>query len=284
LSAIGLKVVCGNGFATPALAEVLAMFNFFLGSRAAFHQVGMFVTALVCAGFGALLVGNAIYWALHAVRVRGEVIGVRQTTKYFNAVYHYSLPSGQSFDATSREGSSSVRGKATGTLVRLLVIPEKPGEVQEARSHVFTMIGVLLLVAAAWLFYIAVTAWPIGPMTWLVAALLIAHFGKRIYRIVFPKDKRLSLAAWQTMLRQRRAAAITSAPVQRIEDVDSLPQYQERDAQQRRNNRRFAPHRIACGPRVSRDELLPRTHAHAAEGFRVARSRNRAIARTLKRG
>ncbi len=36
-----------------------------------------------------------------------------------------------------------MRGKETGRLVPLWVIPEKPHEVEEAGNHVFTIIGVV---------------------------------------------------------------------------------------------------------------------------------------------
>jgi hypothetical protein len=87
------------------------MFGLVAQGLAALNQVGLLLAALVCGGIGALFVGNAAYWRLHAIRVQGEVIGVRQGGKCYNTVYRYTLPSGESHEATSREGSSSLRGR-----------------------------------------------------------------------------------------------------------------------------------------------------------------------------
>ena len=94
------------------------------------HQIGAFAAALVCAGLGGLIVGNTVYWRRHAIRVQGQVIGVRQVGACFNSVYRYTLPSGEAHEATSIEGSSSVRGRETGSVVPLLVIP---GEARRGR-------------------------------------------------------------------------------------------------------------------------------------------------------
>lgn len=222
------------------------MFDVLVSGLGALNQVGLFIAGLVCAGLGGLFVGNAVYWRLHAVRVEGRVIGVRQGGNCFNAVYRYTLPSGQSCDGTSNEGSSSVRGKETGTLVPLLVIPEKPDQVLEARTHIFTIIGVLLFAPAAWLFYTAVTAWPIGPMTWAVAAVLTIHFAVRIHKIILPKDKRLTALAWKDLMSQRPGTG-SQTSVRPIEDIISQPETRARDETQRANNRRWAPFLALAG-------------------------------------
>src|SRR5262249_333058 len=196
---------------------------------------------------GALLVGYAVYWRLHAVRVQGKVIGVRQCGNFFNSVYRYTLPSGQTWEATSLEGSDSTRGRQTGAVVPLVVIPEKPDEVQEARNHVLTVIGVALLAACAGLFYYAATAFRVGPMTWIAGGLVLAHFLERIRQIVFPKDKRLQLSAWRQMLAERKAAQLAEMPVQRLEDVASLPERRALERRQNATSRRLAPFLLLAG-------------------------------------
>ena len=223
------------------------MFDLLAGFISALNQIGVLIAALVCGGLGALLVGSAVYWRLHAVRAQGQVIGVRQCGNILNAVYRYTLPSGQTYEATSLEGSDSTRGKQTGAIVPLLVISEKPDEVQEARHYVFTIIGVALLAAFAGLFYYAVTAFRVGPMTWIVGGVVLAHFAERIRRIVFPKDKRLQLSAWRQMLAQRKAVQLAAMPVQRLEDVVSLPERRDREARQRVRLHRLAPFLLISG-------------------------------------
>ena len=224
-----------------------AVFDLLARAISALNQIGVLIAALVCGGLGTLLVGHAVYWRLHAVRVQGEVIGVRQCGNIFNAVYRYTLPSGQTCEATSLEGSDNTRGKQTGAIVPLLVIPEKPDEVQEARHYVFTVIGVALLAVFAGLFYYAVTEFRVGPMTWIVGGVVVAHFAERIRRIVFPKDKRLQLSAWRQMLAQRKAVQLAAMPVQRLEDVVSLPERRAQEARQRVTLQRLAPFLLISG-------------------------------------
>ena len=223
------------------------MFDIFVGLISAFNQIGVLAAALVCGGLGALLVGSAVYWRLHAVRVQGQVIGVRQSGNMLNAVYRYTLPSGEAREATSVEGSDSTRGKQTGEVVPLLVIPENPDEVQEARHHVFTVVGAVLLAACAGLFYYAVTAFHAGPMTWVVGGLFVAHFLERARQIAFPKDKRLQPSAWRQMLAQRQAAQLAAMPVQPLEDVAALPERRALEDRQRATLRRLAPLLLIAG-------------------------------------
>src|SRR5262249_19939918 len=56
----------------------VAVFAHLVDLISAFKQIGVLIGALMCGGLGALLVGHAVYWRLHAARVQGQVIGVRQ--------------------------------------------------------------------------------------------------------------------------------------------------------------------------------------------------------------
>lgn len=223
------------------------MFDILSGLISALNQIGVLIAALVCGGLGALLVGHAVYWRLHAVRVQGEVIGVRQRGNIFNAVYRYTLPSGQTCEATSLEGSDSTRDKQTGAVMPLLVIPDKPDEVQEARHHVFTVIGATLLAVCAGLLYYAATAFRVGPMTWIAGGLVLAHFLERLRQVVFPKDKRLQPSVWRQMLAERKAAQLAETPVQRLEDVTSLPERRALESRQNATLRRLAPLLLIAG-------------------------------------
>jgi hypothetical protein len=135
----------------------LAIFQLIVSAMSALNQVAVFAAALVFGGVGLLLVGNAIYWRLHAARVQGEVIGVRRNRNRLNAVYRYDSPAGESFEATSIKGSDSVRGKETGRVVPLWVIPEKPHEVQERGNHFFTVLGLGFLGSGVALFWVGAT-------------------------------------------------------------------------------------------------------------------------------
>lgn len=226
------------------------MFDLAFSTLTALNQVATFVGALIFWGLGGLLVGNAIYWRRHAVRLQGEVIGVRRNGNCLNSVYRYRSPSGETLEATSLEGSSSVRGKETGRMVPLWVIPEKPNEVQEAGNHVFTVVGVLLLGAGVALFWVGVTAWRTGPMTWVVASLAIVHLLQKVRGIIAPKDKALPRSGWRELLaqvRDARAQARNAQPVQRLEELTALPEYRDKEIRQRAQLRRLAPFLLLAG-------------------------------------
>jgi Protein of unknown function (DUF3592) len=244
------------------------MFDLFASTLSAVSQLATFAVALVCWGLGALLVGNAVYWRMHAVRVEGEVIGVRRNGNCLNSVYRYDLPSGESCEATSLEGSSSARGRETGTRVPLWVMPEKPHEVQERDNHVFTVIGVVFLGAGLALLFVGIRSWRGGATTWVIASIFVAHMLQKVWSILSPKDKSLprlgvrQLLNWRELLARQMVARVqaaqaqqagmsrrtqAAAPMQRIEELTSLPEYREKVSRQRANLRRFAPFLLLAG-------------------------------------
>jgi len=223
------------------------MFNLFANTLSAVNQVGAFMGALACWGVGGLLVGSAVYWRLHAVRVSGEVIGVRQKGNCYNSVYRYVAPSGETCEATSIEGSSSLRGRDTGTQVPLLVIPDKPREVQEARDHIITVVGVVLLAVGAGIFWFAVRSWHVGPMTWVVALVFVVHLLNGLRKIVVPRDKSLRSFSLRELIARKEAAAMPASPAVRLEDMAGLPEKRASQVAQRASLRRLAPFLLLAG-------------------------------------
>ena len=195
------------------------MFDLIAHTMMALNQLTAFLAALACAGLGAVLLGSALYWRLHAVPVQGVVVGVRRSGNCFNAVYRYTSPSGESVEATSLEGSSSTRGKETGTQVPLRVIPGRPQEVQEAGQHLFTLIGAVLLAIGIAIFCYAVKTFRTGPMTWVVAFFFVAHLLNGLRRILVPQDKSLRTFRLRPWLSGSAAAAPPAAPVVKVEDL-----------------------------------------------------------------
>ncbi|MBV8877521.1 MAG: DUF3592 domain-containing protein [Gammaproteobacteria bacterium] len=224
------------------------MLQLIFSTLSAFNQVAAFAGALVFCGLGTLLVGDALYWRLHAVRVQGEVIGVRRNGNSLNSVYRYTSAAGATLEATSLEGSSSVHGRETGRLVPLWVIPEKPNEVQEAGNHVFTVVGIALLAVGMALFWFAATAWRTSPMTWVVAGLFVLQLSRRLRSIIAPRDKTLPASRWRALATVRsNADPRDSAPSQRVEELMALPEFRDRQAQQRAQLARLAPFLVLLG-------------------------------------
>jgi hypothetical protein len=90
--------------------------------------------------------------------------------------------------------------------VPLLVMPAHPETVEEARSHVWTWIGACCLAIGARVFYFVITTWPVGPMTWIVGGIVVAHFGVKLYRTII-QGKRSGVF--------NREAAMVNIPLQR---------------------------------------------------------------------
>jgi len=226
------------------------MFQLVFSALSAINQLAVFAGGLCCWGLGGLLVGDAIYWRLHAVRVQGEVVGVRRNGNCFNSVYRYTSAEGATIEATSLEGSSSVRGRETGRQVPLWVIPEKPDQVQEAGNHVFTLVGLVLLCVGVVFFWVALRSWRTGPMTWIMAAVLGLHLLVRLRRIIVPRDKTLPASGWRALSALRQAAAAGAAhaaPAQPIEELTAQPEFRDRQIKQRAQLARMAPFLLLAG-------------------------------------
>jgi hypothetical protein len=191
------------------------------------------IFALSCAGIGALVLGSAVYWRLRALRVPGVIVGVRGRGVY-RVVYRYTLPSGESHEAASTQGSSSVAGLTTGATVPLRVLAGRPDQVEEARSHVWTWIGVLCLAGSAWAFHLAVTAWPVGPMTWVIAGVAAVYIGVKIFR-----RRRVGTT--------KPIPSVASSVMQRIEDVAALPSARSEQVRSDASRRRWAPLLLLIG-------------------------------------
>lgn len=215
------------------------MFSYFVGGLQAYNQVGFFVGALVCLGLGGLILGNSLYWRLRAPRVAGTIVGVIARDGMYTPVYRYTSPDGQTHEAKSDVSSSSMVGKETGHVVRLMISPHNPSEVQEANGWLFDVIGVLLFGAGAWLGYTAITAYPVTWMTWLMAGMMLAYLAEHGRRAMIPKGQRPSFAEWRQ--RHETANAINPAEVTPLEKLIATPEAQAKLQAQSRSNRKAAP-------------------------------------------
>lgn len=215
------------------------MFDTLIHGMAAFNQVGLFFGALICLGLGGLLLGSSLYWRLHALRATGTVIGVVDRGGTYMPVYRYTLPDGQTHVARSNTGSSAVRGKETGRTVALMISAHNPDEAQEADSHVFDLIGLVLIVPGVVLAYVALTSYPVTWMTWAMAAAMLIYLAERSHRVFVPKGERPSLAEWRAQ--RGRDAEIDPVTITPIEQIIATPEMQQKLQAQARNNRHMAP-------------------------------------------
>lgn len=215
------------------------MFDLIADGFQAYNQIGLFLGALFCLGIGGLIVGNAAYWRLHALRAPGTIIGVLAKSGSYTAVYRYTLGDGQSHEAKSDTSSSAVAGRETGRVVPLMISPHDPSSAREADSYLLDIIGIVFVLSGLFLGSIAVTVYPVTPMTWIMAAGLLIYVAERGRRLFIPRSARPSLDEWR---RQRgMGVPIDLSQVKPIEEIISPAAVQQAREAQRQQARRWAP-------------------------------------------
>lgn len=219
-----------------------AVFDLMFSGMMAFNQVGWMLGGLIFTALGGALLSNALYWRLKAMRVEGEIIGVREKKQgMYHNVYRYTLPTGESFEASSDTGSSLTGGRETGRRVALMVFPDKPDEVRESGGYLMGIFGAIFLAPGIWMFYMALTAYPVTPMTGLVAVGMIVMLVKKARRFLIPKAERLSVTDWKNKKMATRRAEVSSLPVRSMEEILSAPETIEKLEKQRKSARIAAP-------------------------------------------
>ena len=217
------------------------MFGFIGDGIQAYNQVGMFIGALICLALGGLVLGNSIYWRIHAFRASGTIIGVVDQNGTYAPVYRYVQPDGQTREAKSDTSSSSMRGKETGRVVPLMISAHDPGQARVADNYLFDLIGILLILPGVVLGYTALTAYPVTWLTWIIAVAMLVYLAERAHRVLIPKTQRLSIAAWRKQRGLDSASTFDPADVKPIEKIIATPDAQQTSQTRSRNNRKAAP-------------------------------------------
>ena len=194
------------------------MFDLIFQGAQAYNQVGFFIGAVVCLGIGGLILGNSFYWRVHALRAQGTVIGVIANGGAYIPVYRYTSADGESHVAKSDTGSGWVRGKETGRVVPLMISAHNPTQAREARSHLLDLVGIVFVVPGVVFGYVALTAYPITLMTWIMAAGMLLYIGERGYRVLIPKGKRLSVEEW----RKQHNIGQTTLDLSNVKPIETL--------------------------------------------------------------
>jgi hypothetical protein len=216
------------------------MFNFISAILQAYNQAGLFVGALICLGIGGFFLGDAFYWRVHALRASGTIVGVIAKNGLYTPVYRYETQGGQMHLAKSNTGSSSVRGKGTGRVVPLMISAHNPTEVQEANNYLFSIIGVVFFVPGIWLGYTALAAYPVTPLTWIMAVAMLGYLAERGYRILIPKGQRISIEEWKKQ-HHIDEATIDLTDVKPIETIISASDVRQKYKKQLQNYKKVAP-------------------------------------------
>jgi hypothetical protein len=216
------------------------MFDLFIQGAQAWNQVGFFIGAVVCLGIGGLILGNSVYWRVHALRAQGTVIGVIANGGTYTPVYRYTLADGQSHVAKSDTGSGWVRGKETGRVVPLMISAHNPTEAREAGGYLFDLIGLVFALPGVLFGYIALTAYPVTRMTWFMAAAMLLYLGERAWRAFIPKGQRLSIEDWKKQ-HNIGQATLDLTNVKPIETLVSAPEAAQARLKQTQNYKVIVP-------------------------------------------
>jgi hypothetical protein len=97
------------------------------------------------------------------------------------------------------------------------------------------------LALGLWLGHTAISAYPVTPMTWIMAVGMLIYLGFHIRRIMIPNGQRLSIAEWRKQHGLGEAASIDLAKVKPIEQLISSADMAQAAAAQSRQSRIAAP-------------------------------------------
>lgn len=195
------------------------MFSLLISGMQAYNQVGLFFGACIFLAIGGLLAGSSFYWRVHSLRALGTIIGVIPNGKTYAPVYRYTLADGQTHVAKANIASNLVHGMTTGRKVALLISPHNPSDARQANDWTGEIIGLVFLAPGVWLGWTALTAYPITPMTWLMAAGFALYLGERALRVLRRNGPHVSIAEWIAMIRQGDATDIDMSDVRPIESL-----------------------------------------------------------------
>jgi Protein of unknown function (DUF3592) len=211
---------------------------------AALNQAGVLLGAGLCSGLGAWLCGNRLYWRLWAKAAKGTVVGVRAPRKHlYHAVYRYRMPSGKWMEATSDTGALPNPDLATGRKVRLLVFKKHPDRVADAGNHVLEILGGVFFAVGAACVAVALTVWPVTPVTWVLVAALLVFVVYLLCRSIPARGE----SPFASLSRRARPAGLLDSPIHPIEALLSGPVRAERQRRQRAAGRILTPILVLVG-------------------------------------
>ena len=94
------------------------MFDLIFQGAQAYNQVGFFIGAVVCLGIGGLILGNSLYWRVHALRAQGTVIGVIANGGAYIPVYPTHRRTGKAMSRSQIWAPAGCAARKPGALSR----------------------------------------------------------------------------------------------------------------------------------------------------------------------
>ena len=238
-------------------------------ARAALDQAALLLGAGFIAGGGALLAGNRLYWRLRARSVSGTVVGVRALGRLYYAVYRYQSRAGKRAEATADVGAGASPKLATGRRVRLLALRKYPDRVAEAGIHPLEIVGGVLFGVATVAVGMALTAWPVTPVTWVLLAGVLMSVAYGLQRSMPARGER----PFTSIVRKWSPDGLLDTPVRRLEEILAGPVRAERQRKQRVTGLIVTPVLVlaglmvlALGARLARTTFLLESSGERARG------------------
>src|SRR4029077_15398425 len=100
--------------------------------------------------------------------------------------------------------------------------------------------GIVFVVPGVVFGYVALTAYPITLMTWIMAAGMLLYIGERGYRVLIPKGKRLSVEEWKKQ-HNIGQATLDLSNVKPIETLVSVPEGAQAQLKQSQSYKTIVP-------------------------------------------
>jgi hypothetical protein len=228
---------------TPTETPLFNLLDLFADAAALLNQAALLAGAALFGGIGALLAGNRLYWRFRGRSVHGTVAGVRVSGRLYYPVYRYKTPAGRRFQATSDVAAGVSPKLATGRKLRLLFLQKHPDRVAEGGVQIVEAVGWGLFVLAALCVGIAMTLWPVTPVTWVLLGGVVIFVIYRLRRAMPVGGEK----PFTSLTRQSPPEDLVGAPVNRIEDILSGPVRAERQRKQRIAGLIVTPILVAAG-------------------------------------
>lgn len=157
----------------------------FFSFAEAWNQTGLLIGALIMIGLGGAMVAYWFYMRKTATRCPAKIVGVREASSkngasmYYPVVEYFSRELGETIQAETDVGSSSLKGKDPGTSVVIYAMPGKPHKVS-IEGKLLLIIGSILMIPGFIMGYIAVTEYSFSIWSVLLPMALVGVLAMKI--------------------------------------------------------------------------------------------------------
>lgn len=217
------------------------MFDLLMNGMIAYQQVLALIGSFFLLGISSVLTWDGLHSHVNAWRVDGTIVGVREKNGVYYSVYSYTLPNGETREATDNSGSNIVKGRETGSHITLLVSRDDPQKARPAKNTLEYVIAALFALPGGFLLWYGLVAYPLTPLTGVILLGFCIYGAYRFKTHMIPRNERLSPSAWMAARQVERKKEMESHPVRPLEELLNTPEKQIEREKQQRTARAAAP-------------------------------------------